>query len=65
MKVNITKDQLKAIVRAEGCDCTECQWNNRGTHCTMTWLRCSGRIKWKTANCPVFQKGLARLEKGT
>ena len=60
-KMKITDQQLRLILRAEGCDCTDEQWKRRGDHCTKHWLRCRGRLLWKRHNDPVYQRNLAQL----
>jgi hypothetical protein len=62
LKVKISKEQLKILVQAQGCTCTEWQWSHRASHCTMHWIRCKGRWNWSVKNNPATIKALAKLK---
>jgi len=59
--VRLNKSQLQAICRAEGCDCTDKQWEKRGNACSIHWIRCRGRFAWKKKNDEKFRKALESL----
>lgn len=44
MRVTITKEQFRIILRAEGCTCSDEQFERHGEHCTIKWPRCVGRV---------------------
>ncbi len=43
-----TRAELLDKLKSEGCDCTPNQWVI-DHHCTITWIRCKGRLKWTQA----------------
>lgn len=60
-KIKVTEAQLRILLQAEGCDCSDKQWSRRQEHCTVQWIRCRGRMGWKRCNDKEYQRGLAQL----